>query len=99
MRGRRCHIDTYSPVAKLTTIRLLLAIASSQNWLLHQLDVHNAFLHGSLDEEVYMSLPPGVTPTTPNQVCRLLKFIYGLKQSSRQWFASLSAFLILDGYK
>lgn len=85
-------------MAKLTTIRLLLAIASCQNWFLHQLDVRNAFLHGTLDEEVYMHLPPGLKTSKANQVCKLLKFIYGLKQSSRQWFASLSNFLICDGF-
>lgn len=73
--------DTFSPIAKLTTIRLLLSIASCQNWHLHQLDVHNAFLHGHLEE-----------------ACKLLKSIYGLKQSNRQWFTSLSPSLISKGY-
>lgn len=90
--------DTFSPVAKLTTIRLLLAIASSQKWHLHQLGVHNAFLHGHLEEEIYMQLPPGLTTTKPNQVCRLLKSLYGLKQSSRQWYACLSSSLISKGF-
>lgn len=54
--------DTYSHVAKLTTIILLLSIASSQNWHLYQLDVHSAFFHRTLDEEVYMQLPPSITP-------------------------------------
>lgn len=67
------YFDTYSPVAKLTTIRLLLAISSIHNWHLQQMDVHNAFLHGDLEEEVYMHLPPGLSSSNPNQVCKLQK--------------------------
>jgi len=61
------YFDTYSLVAKMTTIRLVIALASIHNWNLHQLDVNNAFLHGDLQEDVYMMLPP------TNQVCKLLK--------------------------
>lgn len=92
------YFDTYSPVTKLTTITMLLAIASSQHWHLHQLDVHNAFLHGNLDEEVFMVPPPGITPPKPNQVCKLNKASYGLKQASRQWFAKLSTALMSRGF-
>lgn len=60
--------ETFSHVAKLTTVKLLLALASSLHLHLHQLDVHNAFLHGDLDEDVYMFFPQGIIPTHPIKI-------------------------------
>jgi hypothetical protein len=87
------YFDTYSPVAKLTTIRLVIALSSIHNWHLHQLDVNNAFLHGDLQEDVYMILPPGVNFNKPNQVCKLKKSLYGLKQAGRKWYEKLTSVL------
>jgi histone deacetylase 1/2 len=80
--------DIFSPVVKAATIRLVLSIAMSKGWSLRQLDVQNAFLHGVLNEEVYMHQPPGYEDKIhPNYICKLDKALYSLKQAPRVWYA------------
>lgn len=80
--------ETFSPVVRPATIRTLFHVTLANDWQVNQLDVQNAFLHGNLDEEVYMFQPPGfVDQTKPNHVCKLKRAIYGLKQAPRAWNA------------
>jgi hypothetical protein len=91
--------DTFSPAVKAATIRIVLSIAVSCGWTLRQLDVQNAFLHGILEEEVYMRQPPGYeNKMKPGYVCKLDKAIYGLKQASRAWYSRLSEKLMKLGF-
>lgn len=73
-------------------------MASSKGWFLKQFDVNNAFLHGYLEKEVYMTPLPGYTTAQPHQVCRLHKSLYGLKQASRQWNARFTTVLLSYGF-
>jgi hypothetical protein len=93
-------LETFSPVIKPQTIRLVLSLALIHGWSLRQLDVKNAFLHGSLKEVVYMEQPPGFSNSHfPKHVCRLHKALYGLKQAPRAWFDRFSSFLLTLGFK
>lgn len=74
------YLETFAPVAKMNIVRVLLSLAANFGWKLHQYDVKNAFLHGDLEEEIYMEIPPGFcSGKEKNMVCRLKKALYGLK--------------------
>uniref|UniRef100_A0A2N9EN83 Integrase catalytic domain-containing protein n=1 Tax=Fagus sylvatica TaxID=28930 RepID=A0A2N9EN83_FAGSY len=90
------YIETFSPVAKLNSIRIIISLAANLDWPLHQLDVKNAFLHGDLTETVYMTQPPGFE-SKGECVCHLKKSIYGLKQSPRAWFDKFSKAVVSHG--
>jgi histone deacetylase 1/2 len=93
------YFETFSPVVKAATIRIILTVAISFQWEIRQLDVHNAFLNGELKEQVYMTQPPGYEdPKFPTKVCRLKKALYGLKQAPRAWFQRLSSALLQWGF-
>lgn len=92
--------ETFSPVAKLNTVRVLLSLAANLDWPLHQFDVKNAFLHGDLKEEIYMDIPLGYTTSSKtNVVCKLQRALYGLKQSPRAWFGRFSLAMKKYGFQ
>ena len=92
--------ETFAPVAKLNSIRILLSLAVNLDWKLHQLDIKNAFLNEDLEEEIYMRIPSGFEKdNTRDKVCKLKKSLYSLKQSPRAWFKRFSDTLYKLGYK
>jgi hypothetical protein len=92
--------ETYAPVARLESIRILLAYATYHGFKLYQMDVKSAFLNGPIKEEVYVEQPPGFEDSEyPNHVYKLSKALYGLKQAPRAWYECLRDFLITNGFK
>ena len=91
--------EMFSPVIKYVTKRLVPGQAVKNSWTVGQLDVYQVFLHGTLDEEVFMEQPPGfLDPDRPHHVCRLKKAIYGFKQALRTWYMELKNFLTQIGF-
>ena len=87
--------DTFSPVAKSSTIRLVFAVATQFNWPMKQLDINNTFLHNYLNEPVYVTQPPGLIDiVNPTHACRLSKSLYGLKQAPRAGYERLRQSLL-----
>ncbi|GJW50890.1 putative ribonuclease H-like domain-containing protein [Tanacetum coccineum] len=92
--------EVFAPVARLEAIRIFLAFASYKGLIVYQMDVKSAFLYGKIDEEVYVSQPPGFQdPKSPQKVYKVVKALYGLHQAPRAWYATLSTFLLKNGYR
>ena len=91
--------ETFSPVVKPPTVRIILSLATQNQWSLRQLDVSNAFLHGLLKEKVFIAQPLGfVDSTLPSHVCHLQKSLYGLKQAPHAWFERFTSHLLTLGF-
>jgi len=80
------YSDTFSPIIKPTTIKVVLAHVVSSHWPIHQIEINNSFLNGDLNEHMFMHQPPRFISINPNLVCKFEKVTYGLKQAPRSWF-------------
>ncbi|GKA67030.1 zinc finger, CCHC-type containing protein [Tanacetum coccineum] len=93
------YFDTYAPMTHISTIRLLIAMASIHNLIIHQMDVKTKFLNSKLEEEVYMNQPQGfIMHGNENKVCKLIKSLYGLKQAPKQWHQKFDEAVLSNGY-
>ena len=94
------YFDTYSPVTRITSIRMLIALAAVHDLKIHQMDVKTTFLNGELEKEIYMEQPEGfIVPGKEKKVCRLVKSLYGLKQAPKQWHAKFDQIMLANGFK
>nr|GFC42361.1 putative ribonuclease H-like domain-containing protein [Tanacetum cinerariifolium] len=92
--------EVFAPVAKIEAIRLFLSYASLKDFIVYQMDVKSAFLYGKTEEEVYVYQPPGFEdPDFPDKVYKVKKALYGLHQSLRSWYETLSTYLLDNGFK
>ncbi|GKA35247.1 zinc finger, CCHC-type containing protein [Tanacetum coccineum] len=93
------YFDTYAPVARIGSIRVLIAMSSIHNLIIHQMDVKITFLNGELEEEVYMNQPQSfIMPGNKNKVCKLIKSLYGLKQTPKQWHQKFNEVVLSNDY-
>eukprot|EP00253_Pinus_taeda_P030395 PITA_30395 len=91
--------ETFAPVARMETVRIVLSIAAQHKWKIYQMDVKSTFLNGVLKEEVYVEKPPGYeVDGQEHKVCKLKKALYGLKQAPRAWYSRIDAYLIENGF-
>eukprot|EP00253_Pinus_taeda_P014148 PITA_14148 len=88
------YTETFSPVSKMNSIHLVLSLATSFKWEIHQMDVKSTFLHGDLHKEIYMEQPIGFIQTDSSLVCQLKKSLYGLRQAPRAWYSKMDNFIL-----
>jgi len=94
------YIEVFAPVARYDTIRLVVALAVQNSWYIFQLDVKSAFLHGNLEEEVYVEQPPGyIKIDNENKVYKLKKALCGLRQAPRAWYSRIEAYFLKTGFQ
>ncbi|KAB2605263.1 hypothetical protein D8674_004980 [Pyrus ussuriensis x Pyrus communis] len=92
--------EVFAPVARLDTIRVVISMAAQKGWEIYQLDVKSAFLHGEINEEVFVAQPPGYEKTgQEHKVYKLKKALYGLKQAPRAWYSRIETYFINEGFK
>src|SRR5215217_5440423 len=91
------YAETFAPVAKFVTLRLLIALSAQFDWEIDQMDVVTAFLHPTISEDVYMSQPDGYLQG--NSICKLNKALYGLKQAPRAWYTDIDRYVISIGFR
>lgn len=94
------YTEVFAPVARMDTVRMIIALAAQRSWRIYQLDVKSAFLHGELNEDVYVEQPKGYEKKgSEHKVYKLQKALYGLKQAPRAWFSRIEAHFISEGFQ